>query len=268
MKLVALLRRIEVPLNVVALVLAVYLAAGNLLKGAKYPDEATWLPWTGWFIGLLVAALFVPIFALWKFFDAREEKKDKRTAEAERDRARLDADMAVLCQQVAAAIARRCPNLNLDHLAVQIWLCNDDGTFDRRYRFFLPYDRQPSGVQWRKGRGVAGMAWKRNKDLAVDLQAVHSRRRELGEKAFDALPSDQRLGMTYAQLATTEKYAGIVAMRLFSTAAAPELLAMLVLDVTGVEDFAAVAASVEMPEIAQAVGACARRLDESVRDKA
>lgn len=137
---IAKLRRADVALNVTALLLAVYLAVANLLRGAEVPNEATWRPWQATFVLMLVAALFVPLFAFYKFLDARLEKLDKQQAEGdrlraleERGRARSerdhDRDTRVFCQQIAAALARACPQLNLDEFAVQVWICLSDGTF-------------------------------------------------------------------------------------------------------------------------------------------
>lgn len=157
-------------MNCVACALAVYLAGANILRAAKWPNEAIWQPWTGWFVALLAAALFVPLFALLKYFDAKQEKRDKQAAEETVEQRVLDADMARLCQEIAAALARACHGLSLDKVAVQVWLCGErSGVFDRRWRFFLPFDRVASGIIWRKGLGIAGMAWALNRDLAVQI---------------------------------------------------------------------------------------------------
>jgi len=135
-------RKVETPVNLAVFALALYLAGANILRAAKWPDEATWLPWTAWFVALLVAALVVALFALSKYFDAREEKRDRRAAEEKLEQRLLDVDMARSCQEIAAALARACPGLSLDTVAVQVWLCDEaSGAFERRWRFFLPFDR-------------------------------------------------------------------------------------------------------------------------------
>lgn len=55
------LKRFEGFLYFVTAVLGVYLAGANLLRSAKWPHEVTWTPWSGWFIAMLVAAVYVPL---------------------------------------------------------------------------------------------------------------------------------------------------------------------------------------------------------------
>jgi hypothetical protein len=254
------LRRIETPLNVVAAVLALYLAAATAFRSAKYPSDGFWAPWDAPFVGILVAALFVPLFALLKYLDAKEEKRDKEAREGERDRALMDSDMLVAVQVVAAALARACPQVAAHDMAVQAWLCQEDGSFDRRYRFFLPYDRPRSGVTWRRGVGIAGTAWEERRDLAEDLSNLQARLRSLGPGRFDALPAPERFGMTAAQVAATGRYAGIIARRLFDQAST--VRAVLVVDYTGAGEFPCLKEAVSDDQtVLQAIGACERTLN-------
>ena len=190
-------RSIETSVNCVACVLASYLAVANILRAAKWPGDSTWMPWTAWFVALLASALFVPLFALVKYFDARQEKRDKHAVEERLEQRALGADMARLCQEIAAAFAHACPALSLGHMAVQVWLCDEaSGMFDRRWRFFLPFDRVASGIAWRRGLGIAGTAWAQNRDLAVRTQPL----KDLSRAEFDALTPEARYGMTYDQI--------------------------------------------------------------------
>lgn len=152
------LSRHQLALNVVTGILAVYLAAGNLLRGAAVPSERYWAPGSLPFILLVICAIYVPVFALYKALDARFEEQGRVAAEAGRRSSELDRDLLVYCQQVVAELADRCPLVPLNQLAAQIWLCREDGSFDRRARFFLPHLRKSSGVTWRRGKGVAGFA--------------------------------------------------------------------------------------------------------------
>lgn len=249
-------RSVESLVNCAACVLAVYLAAANVLRAAKWPDEETWQPWTAWFVGLLVAALFVPLFALLKYFDANQEKRDKQAAQETVQQRELDADMARLCQEIAAALARVCQGLSLDKVAVQVWLCNEkSGAFDRRWQFFLPFDRVASGIVWRKGLGVAGTAWALNRDLAVQVTAL----KQLAQAEFEQLPVDDRYGMSYDQFQSSA-YTGIIAVRLYDHKAGDTLLGMLVIDYTGTTHFDCLSAAMSDPAVSKTVGACARLL--------
>ena len=117
------LKKGEFALNVLTALIALYLAAANVLRGAKVPSEHFWAPWRGWFIAILVAALYVPLFALYKALDAHFEKEDRLSAEEARRSAAIDRDLLVYCQQAVAEIADLCRGVPLSHLASQIWLC-------------------------------------------------------------------------------------------------------------------------------------------------
>src|ERR1700722_2291527 len=76
------LRAVEVPLLLVTLALGIYLAAGNILDAANVPDESTWEPGKVWFIVLLVAAVWVPIYAVYQTLEARLQSRAKIETEA------------------------------------------------------------------------------------------------------------------------------------------------------------------------------------------
>jgi MFS family permease len=83
-------KRHETLANVLGALVAIYAAAGTFLLGAKVPSEHFWHPWRWPFILLLAAIVFVPLFALYQFSDARREASAKQSSDRERDRALLD----------------------------------------------------------------------------------------------------------------------------------------------------------------------------------
>lgn len=246
-------RRRQTWWNLLAFFLGAYLAVAAILEGAQTPSASAWRPWTGWFIAGLIAAIFVPAFALLKSIDAREQAHD--AAEQE-----LDADMARLCQELAAALSHECPSLRLEDVAVQIWLCDEkSGAFERRWRFFLPFDRRASGVVWRRGLGIAGTAWATGRDLMVSLEPL----RRLTPEQFEALPKQQRYGMNHVQLAAASAYTGIIAIRLHAHDTGDRLLGMLVIDYSGSDAFDCMCDSLSKTPVTAAIGACARRLSST-----
>lgn len=265
----AFLRRHEVPINAIALSLGAYAAVASALRGAKYPSESFWAPWGAPFVALLVAVVFVPVFAFYKVLDARDQKAGKAEAERGRLRAELAQDVAVDCQLLVTALLRACPSVALDDLAAGVWLCDEKtGLFTERYRFYLPFYRAASGVRWARGVGVAGMVWKLDEPLAVDLAELHGRLAQLGPAQFDELPSDARYGLTAAEVLNTKRYTGIVGRRLVG--ADGRLLAVLVVDYTGTEmgttGFGCLAAEFEQPgPVDQQAGHCAEVLDKRVK---
>jgi hypothetical protein len=256
------IKRHETLANVLGAVVAIYAAAGTFLLGAKVPSEHFWHAWRWPFILLLVAIVFVPLFAIYQYSDARREASAKRSSDRERDRALLDADMAIHCQQLAASLSHECPEVSLDDLAISIWLCWPDGEFERRYRFFLPYDRQPSGVHWRRGVGVAGQAWERKENLAVDLTDFNQKRRTMGPARFETLPPQARYGMTNEDFDRTDLYTGVIATRLFAPHRAPgaDPLAVVIVDYSGERKFDCLKQAMRKTKVRQVIGAAARTL--------
>lgn len=216
------IKRYDFAVNVVAAILAIYLAVGNILRGVDVPNEAFWLPWKTSFIALLVAAIYVPVYGFYKALDARYESQDREVNERQRD-------LSIHCQQGAAALLGQCPETSLNELTVQVWRCRDDETFDRRARFFLPHYHKSSGVEWRMGKGVAGTAWAQEQPVVVDLAPLHERAK-VGERAFNALPADERYGMSYQELQASSDSRGVAAYPLFSTEPVRTLLGIFLID--------------------------------------
>jgi hypothetical protein len=256
-------KRYEVLLYFVTALLAVYLAVANILRAAKWPDEATWAPGTTLFALVIGCAVWVPLYALYKAIDAHLESVDKEAAAADQRRVTLTADLELLCQQTVAALAHGCDKVGVNDLAAQVWICRPDGTFDRAARFFLPQERPSSGIEWTKGKGVAGMAWKADQHLRSDLRPLHAQLDSLGQEAFDELPADERLGMTAVEVSNTRDYTGICAIRLFSQEAKPYLLAIFVIDYVGETDFECVATKSQEWPVTNYLGSCGKTLTEA-----
>jgi hypothetical protein len=254
-----LVKPFEFPLYFVTAVLALYLAAGNILRGADWPSEGFWHPWSVAFVGLIITALYVPVYALYKALDAHYERLEKEEAEAANERATLDRDLQVVCQRVVSGIADGCPGVEINDLGAHVWLCQSDGSFDRRARFLLPEARKRSGVSWGRGKGVAGMAWEEEKDLLADLRPVHETLRRLSREEFDALPARERHGLTASELESTLAYTGVCAIRLFAKDA---FVGLFLIDYTGQDQFNCVAEMSAKRPVSTAIAACEERLAE------
>ncbi len=230
--------------TLVTAILGLYLAVGNALRGAKFPDEETWSPWSPWFVALLGAAVFVPLYALYKALDAYLETQDKSAAEERQQAAEaanaetaLNIDLQLLCQRVVSAINDECPDVSANELGTHVWLCRDDGTFDRAVFFTLPLTRKRSGIVWGKGNGVAGMAWAGNEDLRSDLRGLHRKLDDLGHEEFDQLPERERPGLRAQDVESSRQYTGICAIRLFSVDEDLTLLGIFIIDYMGETHF-------------------------------
>lgn len=232
------IKRFEVPLFVLAAVLGIYLAIASALRGAKYPSEQIWLPWEPLFIAMLVAGVFVPVYAFYKALDAFLLSSDQ-------DQVKLQSDLELVCQRTVAAIADGCTDVTVNDLSAQVWLCRKDETFDRRACFMLPEARPRSGIHWRKGKGIAGAAWQSEAIVIADLAPLKDQLQELGDEGFDSLPEAQRYGMTAAEVRKTAGYAGICAVPLFSQGSSPRILGVFVIDYMGDDGFTCVQAESE-----------------------
>jgi hypothetical protein len=220
-------RRFEVLLFSVAMVLGAYLAVANLLRAANH-HSTVWDPWHPLFIVMLVAAVFVPVYAFLRALDARELKADAA-------RRKLQNDLELLCQRSVSAIADHCQDATVNDLSAQVWLCRPEGTFDRRAVFMLPEARPRSGIEWRKGRGIAGTAWARRSEGGADLSRLKSQLTALGDAAFNDLPEDERYGMTASEVRKTSHYTGVYAIPLFALEDPKTTLGVFVVDYTGAD---------------------------------
>jgi len=257
------LKSVEVPLFIITFVLGVYLAVGNIFDATNVPDKTTWTPWSLWFVLLVVAAVWVPVYALYQTLEAKLQSREKRQTQAEKLHTSAVAQLARTCQQIVAVIADACPKVNVNHLAACVWRCRADDTFEELARFYLPQDRPPTGVEWHKGKGVAGWTWAIEENLRADLRPLIARLDEIGPAAFDELEPHKRYGLSAAELQSTREYTGICAIRLFSADAKPRLLGMLVLDYAGSDGFDCVAAQAVTGAVKMYAGTCATVLAET-----
>jgi hypothetical protein len=147
-----------------------------------------------------------------------------------------------------SAVGEACHKVEINDLAAHVWLCRDDGTFDRKAFFTLPEQRKSSGIVWCRGKGVAGMAWEGNEDLRSDLRRLHADLDKLGQEGFDQLPAKARHGLIAAEINSSRQYTGVCAMRLFSRDPDRTLLGVFIIDYMGATEFDCVAkASTKRP---------------------
>jgi hypothetical protein len=219
------LRKVDVALNAIGLLLGIFLAAATLLKAADWPEKQSWQPWTGLFIVLLCAAVYVPLFGFYKYLDTRQAREEVWLR-----------DVNTTCQEITYEIGRHCPTVTVGDVAVSFWRCLSDGTFDRRGRFLLAGTRQMSGVAWRRGRGVAGWLWDHLEEGGVThkLERVNrmvQQRNGMGKEEFNQLPYDERLGLTYHEWRALSRYTGVVAVPEYQ--GENQLVGILVVDYVG-----------------------------------
>lgn len=251
---------LQVLLTVVTYLAGAYFAVGTILLAAAVPHRRTWEPWTVWFVLLLVSAVWV---ALSQTIQARlQARAAQRSADAQL-RTQTRADLAVLCQRIVSAIVDACSDVAVNDLAACVWAVRGDDGFDEVARFYLPIDRPSGPVPWSKGKGVTGWAWKVGEDLFVDLRPLAEKLATDGADKFNALPEEERFGLSASELGRTRKYTGVGAIQLFSKVGQARLLGMLVLDYVGADGFACIAAAAESKRVTQLTGALGDALTEA-----
>jgi hypothetical protein len=251
----AAVRRFEVQLFWVAMLLGVYLAVATLVRGTRHHGSA-WEPWHPLFVVMLVAAVFVPIYAFFRALDARELKADAAAS-------KLQGDLELLCQRTVSAIADHCQDTTVNDLSVQVWICRADGGFDRRAAFMLPEARPRSGIEWRKGKGIAGTAWAWRKEVGADLSRLEGELARLGDAEFNRLPDGERYGMTAVEVRKTTNYAGIYAIPLFAVGDPKATLGVFVIDYTGAGGFGCVQRCAQNRPVRVYAAACEEILTEA-----
>lgn len=202
--------------RLVGLLAGVYAVVATAFSNQMWPSDKTWQVRGPWFWSLVVAGIVALVAA---FVEGVLSRRGKR-----------DSDLNVYCQQIASKIIGHCvpAGLNPQLLTVGVWRTKKNNTFDRTAQFLLPVERPRSGVDWKKGKGVAGWAWIRGEDKFESLTS----RSTMSEESYARLSEDKRLGMTYAEWGKVTAYKAVVASALHATAGA-SLLGFLVIDYCG-----------------------------------
>lgn len=240
-----LFKRIQVPLLVVTGLLGVYVAVTTLLSASDSPNADVWRPWGVLFITRLGSVVLIGVYVLVRDLEAR-------VTERERDAAVIRTDIEITLQEIAAYVVQHS-RIDVVDLSTALWVVRgegDEAQLERRYRFLLAREQPPSGVTFRKGQGVVGVAWRDEAPCAPDLKALYAKLDELGSAPFDRLPTEDRLGMTAQDLTKTRTYTSVVARPLFDANGSeserrskngdenPQLLGLFVVDYKGEGDIA------------------------------
>jgi hypothetical protein len=69
----------------------------------------------------------------------------------------------------------------------------------------------PSNVKWTKGKGVIGQVWEQNTDIWVDLTSAFSAFSDYSAAEWEALPEDERFGLSFAEYTNTKQHGAVVA---------------------------------------------------------
>lgn len=85
-------------------------------------------------------------------------------------------------------------------------------TLDRIERVRLSSTPVPSNINWTAGKGVVGLCWQQQRDIAMDLDALHGPHVGCDASIWATLGHDVTLGLSFQEFKrTTGKYGFVVA---------------------------------------------------------
>ena len=201
--------------------------------------------------------------------ELREEVDEERRRSDRRQQIRnLNRDLNGSCRAIVNEILTSMPDIRAHDVATHVWLCDHQAElFVRRWSFVFREHRGRSGIDWGKGKGVAGWAWKLETPMTEPLMPLHSVH-DRGRRAFARLTEEKRFGMTFEEVSRSRPagYTGIIARLIYATNERGRLLAVFGLDYSGPPDrFAAVDAIISGHSVRAVLGICENRLTDADR---
>jgi hypothetical protein len=136
------------------------------------------------------------------------------------------------CRDVAAALVVKTTTLDRDSVGVQVWVVRGLRGMKRleRRATFVPWDRPPTAIVWRKGKGAIGKCWSQDRWVLADLEELQALAPT--EEAFFSLPPERRFFFKWPEFTSTDHYRGVLAWPLHGgPEAAPRVVGCLSIDV-------------------------------------
>jgi hypothetical protein len=224
--------------RVATITLAVGVAAGTLFVAAalaqrnEIPSKEAWAGASVLAISYIVLAVLTALHQGRQVFDHKSSEREKQLSEAREA-------LSNYCRTAAAHIDEACPNIRLAKVGIHIWVVTGRREKTKRLErtaAFTLKNRPTSAVVWRKGKGVLGTCWEAEKPVRVNLAENLYPKYPLGgdAEAFDALPEDERLGMTAAEVDKTRQYQAVVAFPLHRSTGSKDFVGALSVDLEAV----------------------------------
>lgn len=194
---------------------------GLLMKQSDFPDKDRWEPGSPTSYALIawgVVAYLGYVLVIWgyvRLLTAREQ----------------EAQLYRACRDVASLVERHT-SLSRDSIAVHVWVVRGLPGVRRleRRATFVPGDRPPTAIVWRKGKGAIGRCWARREWVLADLERLQTLAPD--EPAFHALSKEERFFFTWPEFLSTDHYKAILAWPLYGgPEAAPRAVGCLSIDV-------------------------------------
>ncbi len=249
---------LEPKLFVLGFLCAAAFNLGLLGRATKFPDNTWWKKGHASLAVLIVLGVITALYGTWLAYYRRTTDKAKRRAE-------IGDDLEFLCRRAAADIDDECGNVRLSDLGIHIWtiqkrrLPNREAQLERAHTFVIRRRPQSPGP-WLSGKGVIGRAWAENRRVDCDLEVeLYPAWLATDPSTFDALPANERLGLTHAEVDATQHYKAILAFPLRSKG---ELRAILSVDCATPGQFDCLRAAVDSADFKDVLGTCEALLEQ------
>jgi hypothetical protein len=194
---------------------------GALMKQSDFPNRGIWNPGSAALTVLIacgVVAYIGYVLVVWGYARSLASREQ-------------EAQLYRACRDVASLVERHT-SLNRDNIGVHVWTVRGMPGVRRleRRETFVPGDRPPTAITWRKGKGAIGRCWARGEWVLADLERLQDLARN--EAAFHALPRDETFRLTWSEFISTDHYKAILAWPLYGgPEAAPKVVGCLSVDV-------------------------------------
>jgi hypothetical protein len=197
-------------------------AAGKLWS---IPTQAFWTTWTPLLVVLPALGFWASAGRIKVLQDrvlAREATTREVTAQAEITHRKLSRDLEreqrkylldLACRWLVVELAQQT-KLPLDSFGASVWRLPREGETQRLRRVIHgPVEpRRASRIPWSKGKGVIGSTWEREEELVIDLSPL----RGLNQEAFEVLPVQERLGLSWLEFCRVSCYDACWAIPLYA----------------------------------------------------
>lgn len=209
------------PGSLVILAAATAFAVGTLMKESEFPSASFWAP--GEPAGLALLASGALTYAGYLLVLVGYRRTLGRSDE--------EAQLYRTCRDIAALVERET-GLERDSVAVHVWTVRGLPGVRRleRRATFVPGDRQPTAIVWRKNKGVIGRCWANDEWILADLERL--RAAASTPEGLAALDPAERFDFSWPEFRATEHYRAVLAWPLHGgPAAAPRVVGCLSIDV-------------------------------------
>jgi hypothetical protein len=196
-------------------------AMGALMKEADFPREAVWengSPATYALLAVGAITYLGYMLVVWGY---------RRTISA----SSIESQLYRACRDVASLV-ERTTKLPRETIGVHVWTVRGIRGVRRleRRATFVPGDRPPTAIVWRKGKGAIGRCWERDEWVLADLEGLQAEAPD--EASFYALPAEERFFLTWPEFHSTDHYKAVLAWPLHGgPEAAPRVVGCLSVDV-------------------------------------